>query len=293
MSYTYVLKLVYFLVALNAITGCIGDNKQFANQPQSSVEQLNNISTAIKKVKKLAPNYVTEVSYPFVITGDLALKQMKFWRRKIQRSQRALKKQFFRSDPSQVIIIWLFKSEASYTENNQRLWGFIPDTPYGYFDPSNKRMVMNIASGGGTLTHELVHPYITQNFPESPLWFHEGLASLYERSRYSGGYIYGMNNWRLASLTALTKAKASPNLSTMMSSGDGFYGKDRETSYAKARYLMFYLQSRRLLKRYYRTYRDSVANDPSGIKALLEVTNESNISSLESKWVKFVSRQHL
>ena len=72
-----------------------------------------------------------------------------------------------------------------------------------------------------------------------------------------------------------------------------FNGKDRETSYAKARYLMFYLQSRRLLKRYYRTYRDSVANDPSGIKALLEVTNESNISSLESKWVKFVSRQHL
>ena len=40
---------------------------------------------------------------------------------------------------------------------------------------------MNIDTGGGTLVHEIVHPFIAANFPECPAWFNEGLASLYEQ----------------------------------------------------------------------------------------------------------------
>ena len=40
--------------------------------------------------------------------------------------------------------------------------------------------IMNIATGGGTLVHEIVHPYVEANFPGCPAWFNEGLGSLYE-----------------------------------------------------------------------------------------------------------------
>ena len=59
---------------------------------------------------------------------------------------------------------------------------------------------MNIDTGGGTLVHEIVHPFIAANFPDCPAWFNEGLASLYEQSGEYRGRIWGRTNWRLAGL---------------------------------------------------------------------------------------------
>ena len=35
---------------------------------------------------------------------------------------------------------------------------------------------MNISTGGGTLVHEIVHPFIEANFPACPPWLNEGLG---------------------------------------------------------------------------------------------------------------------
>jgi hypothetical protein len=40
------------------------------------------------------------------------------------------------------------------------------------------------------------------NFPESPTWFNEGLASLFEHTEDSGGHLRGRVNWRLPGLKA-------------------------------------------------------------------------------------------
>ena len=56
---------------------------------------------------------------------------------------------------------------------------------------------MNIATGGGTLVHELVHPYVEADFPGAPPWLNEGLGSLFEQSDERDGYIVGLTNWRL------------------------------------------------------------------------------------------------
>ena len=285
-----ILRVSLLLLSLAVISAC-GEVKPTPKDSVLSKQQSTAIQIAEKRVQTLVPSFLTEASYPFVITGDLTSKELLFWKGRIQRSQRALKGQFFKKDPSQVVTIWLFKNAASYSKNNQTLWALVPNTPYGYYLPSAKRMVMNVATGGGTLTHELVHPYIKENFPESPLWFHEGLASLYEQSRYSGGKIYGMNNWRLRGLQDSIRKKSLPSLSTMMSSGDDFYGVNRELYYAQARYLTFYLQSRGLLESYYKAYSGGVSSDPSGIKALLKVTQEAQMSTIESKWHKFVLNQ--
>ena len=59
-----------------------------------------------------------------------------------------------------------------------------PSTPYGYFVPRERRMVMNIRTGGGTLVHEMVHALMKPDFPDVPTWFDEGLASLLEQCRF-------------------------------------------------------------------------------------------------------------
>jgi hypothetical protein len=69
---------------------------------------------------------------------------------------------------------------------------------------------MNIDTGGGTLVHEIVHPFIAANFPECPSWFNEGLASLYEQSGESRGRIRGRTNWRLAGLQEVIQPKPKP-----------------------------------------------------------------------------------
>ena len=66
---------------------------------------------------------------------------------------------------------------------------------------------MNIATGGGTLVHEIVHPFVAANFPQCPSWFNEGLASLYEQSGEEAGHIHGYTNWRLAGLQKAIRGK--------------------------------------------------------------------------------------
>ena len=41
-------------------------------------------------------------------------------------------------------------------------------TPYGYYSAAHRALIMNIATGGGTLVHEIVHPFVRANFPQMP-----------------------------------------------------------------------------------------------------------------------------
>lgn len=272
-------------------------NHQKANglsSVQLSAAQQAQINQSIKKISgnSLTQDFAVTVSYPYVITGNLSQAELEHWKSRIQRTQAAVKSMYFSQDPAQVVQVWLFKDADSYFKYNQSLWNASPGTGFGYYLPKQKRMMMNIASGGGTLTHELVHPYIEANFPRSPLWFNEGLASLYEQSFYKGGKVFGATNWRLRGLQAVIKADAMPSLEGMMQTNRSqFLGPNREVYYAQARYLMFYLQSRGLLEQYYREFVAAFAADPGGIKTLLKITNFRSMQQLEAAWVGFIGKQ--
>src|SRR5262249_12414554 len=137
--------------------------------------------------------------------------------------------------------------------------------------------------GGGTLVHEIVHPYVHANFPDAPAWLNEGLASLYEYPDERAGAIVGRPNWRLAGLKSAIRADKVPAFRDMTTTTDDeFY--DSRTGYAQARYLLYYLQEKGLLVSYYKRFYAAREKDPTGYQTLVDVLGEADMAEFQRRW---------
>lgn len=247
---------------------------------------------AALKPKLPGGQFTVVLTPPFVVIGDEMPEVVRSRaRRTVRWAVEHLKSLYFTQDPDEILDIWLFRDKTSYEANAQKLFGAKPDTPYGYFSDADGALVMNIATGSGTLVHEIVHPFVAANFPKCPAWFNEGLASLYEQSGEEDGRIHGYTNWRLA---GLQKAIRGHHLGTFQrlceTTSDQFYKDDRGTNYAQARYLCYYLQQQDRLTDFYRRFRDNVATDPTGYATLQAVLGEEgrDMPAFQQKWEAFV-----
>jgi hypothetical protein len=188
------------------------------------------------KLKKKIPSdkFTIILQRPFVVIGDEPPEMVK--RRAegtVKWAVDLLKKSYFKKEPNEILDIWLFRDKTSYVENASKIFHCKPSTPYGYYSHADRALVMNIATGGGTLVHEIVHPFVASNFPECPAWFNEGLGSLYEQCSQRGGRIRGLTNWRLAGLQAAIRAKSVPSFKSLTSTTTReFYEDDLGTNYA-------------------------------------------------------------
>ncbi len=246
----------------------------------------------IANLRKKLPShdFTVVVTPPFVVIGDESPQHVRQRADKtVKWAVTKLKRAYFARDPKQILDIWLFKDKDSYEKNATKLFGTTPDTPYGYFSERDKALVMNISTGGGTLVHEIVHPFVAANFPHCPAWFNEGLGSLYEQSGEVDGEIHGYTNWRLPGLQkAIPKGKL-PSFETLCHTTDTeFYEKDRGTNYAQARYLCYYLQEQGLLRQYYRQFLANRTNDPTGYKTLKAVLRCDDMGKFQKEWEAFV-----
>ena len=239
-----------------------------------------------KKLKGQAFTVVVEA--PFVIIGDEGAAAVKkrasgFLRWTVQ----LLEKDYFAKQPDKLIEVWLFGNERTYRAGAKKFFNDEPDTPYGYYSPTADALIMNIGPGAGTLSHELVHPYMEANFPNVPSWFNEGLASLYERPIEKAGHIWGLPNWRLPNLKKQLRAKTLPPITTLLkTTRDGFYNADYD-SYAYARYLMLYLQEKGKLRDFYQKFLAD-KKDLTGQAAMEDVLGEK-LDTFEPKWRKWAA----
>jgi hypothetical protein len=234
--------------------------------------------------------FAVVIEKPFVVIGDEDEATVK--RRGEQTVRWAvdrLKKDYFASDPDHIIDVWLFKDKDSYESH---AWEFLedrPTTPYGYYSAKHKALVMNIATGGGTLVHEIVHPFMAANFPACPSWFNEGLASLYEQCGDNNGHIHGYTNWRLTGLQEAIRKDRLPAFDALCKTTTReFYDDDKGTNYAQARYLCYYLQERGLLVKYYHAFRKNAEKDPTGYETLKTILAERDMEAFQERWEEFV-----
>ena len=161
-----------------------------------------------------------------------------------------LEADFFAARPDKILDIYLFRDAASYERGVKKLTGEAPTTPYGFYSRAHEGLFMNIATGGGTLVHELVHPYVEADFPDAPTWLNEGLGSLFEQSAEKDGHIIGLTNWRLAGLQKRDRRgrragvqQSSPTRAPTSSTATTPASTTRE-----ARYLLYYLQQQGTLR---------------------------------------------
>ena len=240
--------------------------------------------------KKIPPGFSIVIQEPFVVIGDGgAIAVGRSASGTVKWAVDHLKADFFQNDPEEILDVWLFKDRDSYNKYTKEIFNDTPGTPYGYFSHKHKALIMNIATGGGTLVHEIVHPFMYANFPECPPWFNEGLGSLFEQSNERDGHIIGMTNWRLPGLQKAIKAGSVPSFKEMtaMTSGE-FYNEDRGTNYAQARYLCYYLQERGLLIDFYKQFVANQKQDPSGFNTLKKILGEEDMGRFKTGWEAFV-----
>ncbi|MFN2511252.1 MAG: hypothetical protein ABR568_07380 [Pyrinomonadaceae bacterium] len=148
---------------------------------------------------------------------------------------------------------------------------------------------MNIGTGGGTLVHEIVHPFMEANFPACPPWLNEGLGSLYEQSGEEDGHIHGYTNWRLPGLQKAIRAGNVPSFKTLLAmDSNAFYNEDKGVNYGQSRYLLYYLQQNGLLVKFYQEFHGQQKADPTGYKSLQKVLSETDMDAFQKKWEKFV-----
>ena len=241
--------------------------------------------------RRVPRGFTIVVQSPFVVVGDEApevVRQHAF--RTVKWAVDKLKQDYFEHEPQEIIDIWLFRSHASYTNHAQLLFQERPGSPFGYYLESHNALIMNIATGGGTLVHEIVHPFMRVNFPICPAWFNEGLASLYEASSERNGHIQGLVNWRFKGLEkAIREGKTvSFQKLTSMTEAEFYGGSDYSQHYAQARYLCYYLQEKRLLVKFYHQFVAQARTDPTGYATLKQVLGTKDMEAFKKEWETFV-----
>jgi len=244
-------------------------------------------------LKKKAPSsdFAIALAPPFVVVGDeppevvrrLAAGTVKW-------AVDKLKADYFRKDPAEIIDVWLFRDKASYEKHTRSIFSDSPSTPFGYYSALHGALIMNIATGGGTLVHEIVHPFVRANFPECPAWFNEGLGSLYEQSEEKAGHIHGRTNWRLAGLQEAIAKGQTVSFETLTCQPDGQFYRSKGPSYAQARYLCYYLQENGLLVKFYHAYVAAQKEDPTGYKTLQKVLGEKDMAAFQKRWEAYVTK---
>jgi hypothetical protein len=224
----------------------------------------------------------------FVVAGPAAAGTAKF----IRDTLAAYFNGRFDKRPARALSVYMFASAAPYEAFCKKRWNEPCLSPYGFYHPDPRIIVMNAGPGIGTLSHELVHPIVESDFPRAPTWINEGIASLFEAPVMPRpGEIHGAKNWRFPRLVAglaSPKERDEAKLGALFGMSDARFRDDRERlHYATARYVCQWLDARGQLWPFYRRWRDSYASDPSGARAFAAVTGTTPEQASEA-WMKWV-----
>jgi hypothetical protein len=196
----------------------------------------------------------------------------------------------FAARPARALSVLLFDTAPPYNAHCRLRNGKDCTTPFGFYEPSDRTIVMNAGPGLGTLTHELVHPIVEADFPKAPDWINEGLASLYEGFAFPRlGEIRGTKNWRHPALVVALRGKTDkPTLPALFAmTDDEFRGENEGLNYATARYFCQWMESQGKLWTFYQAWRDGHPSDPSGVAAFTKTMGKSP-ADLNAAWTSWV-----
>jgi len=175
--------------------------------------------------------------------------------------------------PSHLITVYFTPNVEELQSLARKIHGIqLAPGSIGYSFPADQSMA-GWADGRayGTFAHELFHVMVRNNFGDIPPWLDEGMAALYEVSRWDGNRAVGVPNWRGRILHDLwTSRPALRNLVQMNRTAFDYVqgrsdrlaaGENQAANHATARYFMLYLQERGKLKPVYMAFLNRKVSD--------------------------------
>ena len=271
------------LLAVAVVAGCASSA---ADTPPRYEQHIADLRVRLAKLG--LGHMKIRIEEPFVVVGEGDLERNA---QTVRWAADILERDFFDKRPTQILNVYLFDTAGTYERGVKKLTGDAPGTPYGFYSRADRGLFMNIATGGGTLVHEIVHPYVEADFPDAPPWLNEGLGSLFEQSAEQDGHIVGRTNWRLAGLqSAIAKGRVPAFEALTKMDARTFYGAGSGTNYAQARYLLYYMQEKGLLRDFYKSFRAARAKDPTGYTTLVKTLGERDMAAFQKRWHSYVAK---
>jgi len=239
--------------------------------------------------ERLPPEWNSIIREPFVIAGDFPAEELgRYYRDTVAPTSRALAVQYFDTAPTWAITLVLCSTEERFRECHRALGERDRHGYAGIYSRSEHRIIVNVASGEGTLAHELTHALAHADHEHLPEWLDEGLASLYEECEFSvdGLRLVGLENWRG---TAVREVLAEGNLQSIADlASEDFAKQNPSLDYAQARYFCLFLQQRNLLDPFYRKSRSRVKTDPDALQSLCELFETEDVRVIDRQFQKWL-----
>lgn len=226
----------------------------------------------------------------WVLASNLPEEQTARAARLLEQFGERLSRTFFRERSSHPVRVYLFGTEEQYVDYRRKIKG-PPQTPYGFYLPGERKIVVNFSTGIGTLAHEMIHALMETDFPDAPPWFNEGFPALFEKAVLSpGGEVQPLVNWRIHTLRKALASGNAPSLRQVLTAtGEDFYGYDASVHYAYVRHLCLYLDRTGRLRTFYQQFRERHQSDPSGISLLVELYGKP-WDRIEADWIEWVGK---
>ena len=263
--------------SLNVVT----EEPESADDERTLAEQCDAVATELRT--QLPAHWIVSSLEPFILSGNLSQQELDFsFRETILPTVRALQRQYFHTPITRPITIILCSSDAVFRQCNLSLDQNERNEYSGIYSRRDRRLIVNISTGDGTLAHELTHALAHADFPKLPEWLDEGLASLFEECEFSldGSRLIGLENWRVQAARDAIQRGELRLIQDVASTR--FATRDRaNVDYAYARSFCLYLQERGLIEEYYRLYHDNATSDPTGLRTLCLLTGGSTPQDIE------------
>jgi hypothetical protein len=204
--------------------------------------------------------------------------------------------------PDKLLAVYLLPDKYTFRLTAKLVHGLkVPDANIGYSNISDLSLVgVSDVSRIGTLIHELFHLMVRTDVGDIPPWMDEGIACIYETSKWVGDKLVGdVHNWRSDVLAGASyeMRQLIPRLSEFVNYNwkqfDGLETNDQckaSVDYAYGKHFMLWFQEQGKLTDLFRAVKnrseisnDTLAHFQNDIE-LIELTLGNSIENIEKNF---------
>jgi C-terminal processing protease CtpA/Prc/RNase P/RNase MRP subunit p29 len=202
-------------------------------------------------------------------------------------------KNLFQNRPGQPLYIVLLNSKDTPK--------YFPQSVGGMFSAGSNALVCGDSPAfklvrASVTVHEFTHALhfadMAARRQQHPIWLVEGLATLFESADHEDGKVAPRHNHRLTVVQEALRRERTMPWTALTRLNHMQFMINAQLAYAQARYMLFYMQEKGLLKKFYDEYTKGAGYQSDRTAAdAYEVVFGKPLPEVENDWKKWVAEQ--